>query len=278
MTKPIPILMYHSISSHASPEFREFTVSPRLFAEHMQVVRQGRFTAITVAQFVNAMNAASAELPECPVILTFDDGFADFYTHALPVLKEFGFTATLFVTTAFVEGTSRFLEREGEGARPMISWRQLSEVNANGIECGAHSHTHPQLDVLPTVIARDEIVRCKQILEERLGRQVNSFAYPYGYYTDAVKQLVRAAGYSSACATRFSMSSTADDPYALSRLLVTADTRVDDLAAMLTGHGSPVKATFRRARTTVWQFVRRGRARWADMTPERTRTEWHRPH
>src|SRR6266496_2657570 len=93
--KKVPILMYHSISDHASPKFKQFTVSPKLFAEHMAYLHQHRYIPITVTQFVNALS--NSTLPERPVVLTFDDGFADFYTEALPVLKHYGFAATLYV-------------------------------------------------------------------------------------------------------------------------------------------------------------------------------------
>ena len=76
--KKIPILMYHSISNHASPKFKQFTVSPKVFAEHMAYLHQHRYTPMTVTQFVAAQSQNGAKLPERPVVLTFDDGFADF--------------------------------------------------------------------------------------------------------------------------------------------------------------------------------------------------------
>ncbi|MBV9229057.1 MAG: polysaccharide deacetylase family protein, partial [Chloroflexi bacterium] len=144
-----------------------------------------------MTQMVQARAQNGEELPPQPIVLTFDDAYADFYTNALPALQTYGFVATLYVPTVFVGGTSRWLEYLGEGSRPLLSWSQLAEISACGIECGAHSHTHPALDMLSFSKAQDEIVRCKCLLEDHLGQQTSSFAYPYGYYNTRVRQMVR---------------------------------------------------------------------------------------
>ena len=253
----IPILMYHSISSHASPRFRPCIVSPETFDEHLSYLDQCHYTPVTVTQFVQAMARGGDGLPARPVVLTFDDGYADFYTSALPALQRHGFTATLYVATAFVGGTSRWLQHMGEGMRPMLTWEQLAEISASGIECAAHTHTHRPLDMLPPSVARDEIVRSKELLEEHLGQQVSSFAYPYGYYSARVWQIVRAAGYASACAIKGALSSLHDDPYALARLAIKPHTSVHVLAtALSTSRGPLVASHVKRARAQLRQRVR----------------------
>ncbi|TMD97044.1 MAG: polysaccharide deacetylase family protein, partial [Chloroflexi bacterium] len=161
--KKVPILMYHSISGNASSKFRQFTVSPALFAEQMAYLHQQAYTPITVTQYVRAQFQRETELPEHPIVLTFDDGFADFLTAALPVLTQYNFAATLYVSTAFVGGTSRWLRREEETGRLMLTWEQLAEISSCGIECGAHSHNHRQLDILPNPAAWDEIMQSKKL-------------------------------------------------------------------------------------------------------------------
>ena len=255
--KNIPILMYHSISEQASPKFREFTVSPSLFSEHLAYLQQHNYTTITVTQLANMLSQGSPALPERPVVITFDDGFADFSTAALPALKQYGFVATLYVATAYVNATSRWLKSEREEMRPMVTWEQLSEISAYGVECGGHTHTHPQLDMLPLATARDEITRCKQLLEEHLGRPVTSISYPFGYYTGAVRRLVKEVGYTSACAVAHAMSTTSTDLFALTRLFVSADTDVTALEAILTrGSTSALTTLYRRARTPALRIVR----------------------
>lgn len=256
--KKIPILMYHSISRYATPVFKPFTVSPELFAEHMKYLHEHEYTCITVTQFVNAQCQEGLSLPERPVLLTFDDGFADFFTEALPILERYNFVATLYIATAFIGSTSRWLQREGEAMRLMLTWEQVRQLSLLGIECGGHSHYHQELDILPQSIVRAEIVGCKRLLEDHLGQEVLSFAYPFGYYTTATQQLVREAGYTSACAVQYKMSSYVSDPFALRRLIVKADTNIDAFASLITGYGSSILTTwYVQARTPFWRLARR---------------------
>lgn len=211
---------------------------------------------MTVTGLVNAMKGSGEGLPQKPIVLTFDDGFADFYTDGFPLLRKYGFSATLYVTTAFVGETSLWLKKEKETSRKMLNWEQLSEVHAYGIECGAHSHTHPELDSLPSPAARDEILRSKIILEEQLG-PVNSFAYPFGYFSPRIGRLVREAGYSSACAVKYASSSMDDDPFALPRFIVPAAGGLDRFRQLL-GGGLAVSQAYLRARFLSWQLFRHG--------------------
>jgi peptidoglycan/xylan/chitin deacetylase (PgdA/CDA1 family) len=254
MHTPVPILLYHSIAPHAPPGFKRFTLAPDLFAAHMSYLHDQDYTPMTVSQLVQMMREPGTQLPARPVVITFDDGLSDFYSDALPVLQRHGFAATLYVTTSFIGGVSGWLGRD---ARPMLAWPELGEISAGGIECGAHSHTHPQLDTLPIAAARDEIVRSKMILEHRLGRPVATFAYPHGYHGPAVRRLVLQAGYTSACAVKHARSATTDDRFALARIVIDADMGVMQFARLLAVEGLPTAPRRERVQTTGWRIVRR---------------------
>lgn len=256
----VPILMYHSITAGSTPRFRRWTVTPAQFAAQMDYLHVYGFTPLTVSQFVAARRSASGSLPPRPVILTFDDGFADFYTTALPMLTARGFTATLYLTTGYIGGTSTWLAAEGEASRPMLDWGQVREVRARGIECGAHSHTHPALDTLPPDAMRHEIVHSRAVLEAQLGEAVTSFAYPFGYYSAATRRAAQAAGYTSACAVRYRPSPPDDDPFALSRLIVAATTTRDTFTGYLSGTEASLAPAVERPRAFGWRQVRRLRA------------------
>ena len=176
---------------------------------------------------LSTIGVARATLPARPIVVTFDDGFADFYDDAWPVLKRYEIPATLYVTTGYVGSTSRWLTPEGEGQRPMMSWEQIVELDRKGIEMGAHTFTHPQLDTLSSSQAWDEISQSKWQLEEQLAHSVASFAYPHGYYSNHVRNLVRQAGFSSACAVKHALSDTSDDRFALARVIITNEIDVD---------------------------------------------------
>jgi len=258
--KKVPILMYHSISHSTNRKFKQFTVSPSLFTEQMSYLHQHAYVPMTVTQFVHGLSQGDLALPERPVILTFDDGFADFFIDALPILKQYSFVATMYIVTAFVNSTSRWLQRDGEATRPILTWDQVAQMHAAGIEIGAHTHTHPQLDMLSASLAQEEIVTSKKILEAYLGQKVFSFAYPYGYYTPTTQRLVQAAGYTSACAVKHAMSSISTDAFALTRLMVKPTTNRETFAALLTdtnSYAATLSLAYARMRTPLWQLVRR---------------------
>ena len=223
----------------------------------MAYLHEQQYTPLTVPRFVQLRT--QGQLPARPVLITFDDGFADFFTAALPVLQRYKFTATLYVATAFINGTSRWLVHKGEDTTPMLTWEQLAEVSKSGIECGGHSHHHRQLDILPRLTAQDEIVRCKNVLEDGLGVHITSFAYPHGYHTANIQQMVRNSGYTSACAVNYTMSSINDDTFALSRLLVGPTTDAVALEALLAGRftsPSLIPAKYKRPLVPAWRLVR----------------------
>jgi peptidoglycan/xylan/chitin deacetylase (PgdA/CDA1 family) len=252
MNRPVPILLYHSIAEYADPRFRPWVVTPQEFSCQMAYLSDQQYTPLIVTQFVQA-----AQLPERPVLITFDDGYSDFYTSALPILKRFNLTATLYITTSCIGGTSRWLLSDGEGKRPMLTWDQMDEINRSGlVEIGSHSRSHPQLDVIPIAQANEEILSSKKDLEERLGIRVNSFAYPHGYHNQKVKNIVKQGGYLSACAVKNAMSTTGDDPFALARMFVLSGMRMEAFEKLLSGQSLPVVTPGERLQTKVWRIVR----------------------
>jgi peptidoglycan/xylan/chitin deacetylase (PgdA/CDA1 family) len=254
--RPVPILMYHSVSTEATPAFHRFAIHPTRFAEHMAYLAAENYTTLTVRE-LTAQRTAGAEIPPRTVALTFDDGFVDFHDEVLPVLARHSFTATLYVVTGFVGDTSQWLIEERESDRPLLSWSQLAEVAAAGIECAAHSHTHPQLDLLPLDRVREELATSKALLEDQLQLTVDTLAYPFGSHSRGVRAAARALGYRTACAVA-ELVSDIDNPFAVPRLTVSAGTDVARMAALLAcGKPSARQRTVADAKRLVWQGIRR---------------------
>jgi peptidoglycan/xylan/chitin deacetylase (PgdA/CDA1 family) len=251
----IPILLYHSISDSPRGRFASFTVSWATFVQHLDLLVELGFTTVTVGQLIERRSAGNP-LPDRTAVITVDDGFADF-ADAWPELKGRGLNATLYVTAGTIGQTSRWLAPLRAGDVPMLSAAQLHQLAVDGCEIGAHSVTHPQLDCLSLAAASAEIRQSKIVLEQTLGRRVDTFAYPYGYHSRTVKQLVVAAGYTSATAVRNSVSHIDDDPYALARVTVMSDFGTDRIGRVLTGREVSTARPGEQLRTRVWRQVRR---------------------
>jgi peptidoglycan/xylan/chitin deacetylase (PgdA/CDA1 family) len=249
-----PVLMYHGVSPERSRRFRRFVQTPEGFEEQMTYLADNDFRVCSVSEFVARRRPGRSEETGRLVALTFDDAFRELLMYAVPILDRFDFGATIYVPTAYIGASSRWLEGVGEGDRPVLRAGELRELSSAGIECGAHSHTHAALDVLPVDAARAEVELSKQILEEVLGREVRTYAYPFGYASSTVRSLVAGAGYKSACRVNYGMSPENEDVYALSRLPVAAGCRLETFVALVSGQASLRRE---RARARAWRPVRR---------------------
>jgi peptidoglycan/xylan/chitin deacetylase (PgdA/CDA1 family) len=286
----IPILMYHSINERPLRTTAPLAVDPGAFADQMALLADRGFQPLTLTELVASAIAPPpgegqgmpverdhADAPSAatedhgrtagrPILLTFDDGYADFHERALPVLDRFGFAATVFVTTGWLSDAGA--EAAGRPLDRMLSWSQALEAAEHGVELGAHSHSHPQLDQLGDRALRDELTRSKALLEDRLGAAVAAMAYPYGYSSARVRQAVWQAGYRTACAVTNRMARTAAEPgpdggpagpadlLCLPRLTVRATTSLEMFGRVVEGAGS---FFLDRALTRGYAVVRRSR-------------------
>ncbi|WP_406312772.1 polysaccharide deacetylase family protein [Streptosporangium sp. NBC_01639] len=252
----VPILMYHSVSDHPNDETRPLAVSPGRFADQLGMLRDRGFTPMTLSDLVAGMHRTSA-MPDRPVAITFDDGYADFHTEALPVLERFGYPATVFVTSGWVQDSGP--AEAGRRLAPMLTWSQVREAVSCGVEIGGHSHSHPQLDQLPGGELRNELRTNKAMLEDQIGRPVATMAYPYGYSSARVRREVRKAGYWTACAVANDTVREDDEMLALPRLTVTEQTSMAKFSKAIDGQSLSMIYLKERALTKGYAVVRRTR-------------------
>ncbi|OIJ67797.1 polysaccharide deacetylase family protein [Streptomyces mangrovisoli] len=257
----VPVFLYHAVSDESPSWLAEFTVSPRTFATHLDLIADRGLRVVPLRRLVDAL-LGGPPVPPRSAVLTFDDGYADFASTVAPLLAARGLPATLYVTTGALGTPGR---RPGGGPFPSVAtltWAQVRELDAAGVEIGGHTETHPQLDTLTRASVRAEVAGCKQRIEDELGHRVDSFAYPHGYSSRTVRAVVREAGWTSAAAIRASsaFSSERDDPLRFARLMVRADTGRDRFTLWTRGAGAPVAPFAEGLRTRGWRAYRRARA------------------
>jgi peptidoglycan/xylan/chitin deacetylase (PgdA/CDA1 family) len=250
----VPVLMYHEIAE-ASETGSRLAVSPADFAAQLGYLRGAGFTAITASELSAGLAGDIGKLPDRPIALTFDDGYADFHSRALPALDDHGCTATLFVTTGWVQDADMRPTAPGR----MLTRTQITEVAAAGVEIAAHTRRHPQLDQLPRTLVREELHSSKQWLESELGLPVPGLAYPFGYSSARVREVAREAGYGYACGVGNRTASPASDLLELPRLTVRRATTMAAFRRLVDGHAT-VRLLEDRALTKGWAGVRRVRA------------------
>lgn len=189
----VPVLMYHYIRTVENPDqdkvgFR-LSVTPEDFEAHMKYLWENRYRTISPNELINALTTKTP-LPPKSVLLTFDDGYADFYTNAYPVLKKYNLQATLYVISGFVS------DEKGR----YITWDQLKELDESGIVT-IGSHTVHHINVATNPKAQEEIIASKKMLERFLRHEVSSFVYPGGTWNQAAADFVTKAGYTHAFTT-----------------------------------------------------------------------------
>lgn len=226
----IPILMYHRISSAPEsgvhPYFRVNT-STSVFDAQLRFLKTNGYTALTVDQAVRLLSRPQENVSKC-VVLTFDDGYRDFYTDAMPLLQKYGFTATVFLPTAYVDD-----QRQAFKEVDCLTWTEVRELHACGVRFGGHTVTHPQLTNLKRQQIREELVRSKAQIEDHLGHPVRSFSYPFQFpetdkkFVSFLQKALEDAGYNNGVSTIVGMACCTDNPFFLKRLPVNND---DDIS------------------------------------------------
>ncbi|MFT8316143.1 MAG: polysaccharide deacetylase family protein [Clostridium sp.] len=187
--KQIPVLMYHSIADNSKVTdnvSKSIILPPEVFKQQMQYLKDNGYTTLTLDELYNFLKN-DKPVPEKSVVLTFDDAYEDNYTNAYPILKEFGFRATIFVITG---GTDKI------GA--YLTSAQLKEMDANGIDIQSHTVNHEELDKLSLEKQQETLVQSKQFLEKLLDKKVDYIAYPSGKYNNFTEQAAKNAGYTMA--------------------------------------------------------------------------------
>lgn len=201
----LPILMYHSVSTTAEvvhPYYRICT-HPSVFRSHIQYLKEAGYTAIGIGPALEWLRSG-APAGMRPVVITFDDGYRDFYTDAFPALNDNGFTATVYLPTAAIGGRAATTFT----SKPLMMWKDVKELHAAGIEFGSHTVTHPVLVTKPLDDVRNEFAASKDTIQQYLGCAIDSCAYPYAYpegnreFCSKLDDILSDIGYDSCVTTR----------------------------------------------------------------------------
>jgi peptidoglycan/xylan/chitin deacetylase (PgdA/CDA1 family) len=195
------ILAYHSISEQRQDSL---AVRPGDFDRQMNWLRQHGYRSVTLRELMHQPIPRGERI----VVLTFDDGYADNYTVAFPILRQNGLVATIFLVTDYINTDHIYYWDEPKIANirdtdlyKPLTWKQIHEMAAYGIEFGSHTCTHPELTNASVGQCRNEIVHSRRDLQANLRKPVVSFCYPRGNLNGQVIQMVEEAGYSCAVVT-----------------------------------------------------------------------------
>lgn len=236
------ILFYHRISDDRD----ELAVTPRRFREQMHTLASLGARGVDLVTATESRLSSAHPLPL--VGLSFDDAYRDVAEHAVPVLRELGFSATMFVPTGLIAGGA-FGSRPGP---PRLSWDEMRELDAEGVlRMEAHTITHPNLLALDETEVHHELAGSRAELEAQLGRTVTALAYPAGLAGVREASLARAAGFQSAFTCEPGLSDEHTDSLMLSRTQIDArDNLLDFRAKLGGGHDSPLplRRLYRRRR------------------------------
>jgi peptidoglycan/xylan/chitin deacetylase (PgdA/CDA1 family) len=237
----LPVLMYHSISDDPEPTFSPYykvCTSPKRFAEQMQWLADDGYRGVTLSEGLAALRKEESDKEHGPerktdsikdshsalqnqkrVAITFDDGFRDFHTAAAPILRKHGFTATMYLPTAFIGD-----ERKSFKGRECLTWEEVRELQSGGMEFGSHTVNHPVLVKLDWPEIETELRDSKATLERRLGETTRAFAYPFAFpqanrpFCTRFLEVVQATAYESCVTTDIGTFKSGNNPLQVKRL------------------------------------------------------------
>jgi peptidoglycan/xylan/chitin deacetylase (PgdA/CDA1 family) len=233
--KGIPILMYHNISPDPSTGSIGHRMEPETFERQMRYLKEHGYHTVDLGAVLDFYQKGAA-IPEKPIVITLDDGYQGNYHYAFPVLKKYGFTATIFVVTNIVGGQNDFDIKAGlKPPTRMLTWEQIKEMDAAGITIGCHTLDHAHLSKVSPAEARRQIVESKKVLEQVLGREVQYFCYPYGEYNAYIRQVLKECGFRAAVTVNPLLVTGIKDPLQLNRIGIPGYMEDEEFASRILG-------------------------------------------
>ncbi len=217
----VPILLYHYIGKNPNPADKArdlLSVDPEEFDKQMDYLSQNSFTPISF----DALHAAikgNGDLPAKPVILSFDDGYMDFYFNAYLILKKYGFHSTVFIPTGLMDKSY------------YLTWAQIKEMDSSGlVSFQAHSNNHINLASLSHDKLIYQLTESKNTLQSQLGKPVNFMAYPYGISDQIVWEATKKAGYLGSVGTWYGTTQSEGTIFDMPRVKIPGGITVENFA------------------------------------------------
>lgn len=229
-TLKVPVLMYHyiSIPPEGADIYRtDLSVSPELFRAHMQYLAENGFTPIDLYTLSRAITQHD-DLPAKPVIITIDDGYRDNYENGLPILKEFGFTATIFLATNFLD----------DGHPGYLTWAMVKEMSDAGIQFEPHSKSHSDLSDRGRDFLIYEMLGSQETIAAHIGYTPRYFAYPSGRYDETAMQVLEELGFWGAVTTMGGTWHSYENRFEWKRVRIHNYTTVEDFAKLVSPGGT----------------------------------------
>lgn len=232
----IPILMYHSISDDEENThyYYRLKTSTKIFEEHMKFLNDNKYSVIGLQDILKYYSSVQDMTKY--VVITFDDGYDDFYTEAFPILQEHDFSATVFLPTDFIGNKKLRLK-----GKEHLDWSQVSELSDIGISFGSHTVTHPELSSLRNEDIEYELMQSKKTIEDKLGKSIDTFSYPYKFpgtnkaFITLLRKMLRKNGYNLGVSTRIGTTSKKDDQYFMKRIPISSDDDISLFKAKIEG-------------------------------------------
>ncbi len=241
----LPVLNYHVVQVRegeygGNAGERAYFILKKKFRTHMEFLKKEKFSALKLVDLSNWSSANPVALKK--TLLTFDDGHLSHYEHVMPLLSELEMSAVFFIPVGLVGGTG------------YMDWRQIQELASNGFDIGSHSLNHIPLTQLDGARLRAELTDSKKALEDRLGKAVESFSVPRGFYNARVQGAAREAGYGYVFTSRFGLNLPKTDSLALLRMAVKVGTRDEEFMNWMNGD-TGLKECVEGIKDTVRGFV-----------------------
>ena len=217
--KPIPILMYHSIADMPKGTvMRSLHVPPRLFKLQMWLLKVFGFKGLSMGELQPYLEGNKTGKV---VGITFDDGFKNNLTSALPILQKYGFTATNYIISKNIGGINHWDLDKGIPKNPLMDENEVRQWINSGMEIGSHTQNHVRLAEIDIELATKEIAKSKLDLEKQFDRPIEHFCYPYGSYNDEIVTISKRAGYITATTVNRGRAKSGDNPFTLPRVPIT---------------------------------------------------------